>query len=375
MAAPARRSRGLAGRPATPRRPLPDARRRGPDLGARRGDRAPRSRWRHRPRARGGGKLTAAVRDRLADLGRRLAASDLAPSLRRDHRLGAHTTYRVGGPARLFVTVNDRAELDTLASIVADSSAAGGPPPVLVVGRGSNLLVADRGFDGLAVALGSGLATFEIDGTTVTAGGGALLPVLARASADAGLTGFEWAVGVPGTAGGAVRMNAGGHGSDMSESLVEAVVVDLHRGGSAALGVEELHLGYRTSSIATHQIVVSIKLQLRFGDRSAARASLAEIVQWRRANQPGGRNAGSVFTNPEPAAAGALIESAGAKGLRIGTAEVSPKHANFIQSDEEGCAADIVEVMREVRRLVTEQHGVDLAVETHLIGFEPWELP
>lgn len=319
--------------------------------------------------------MTAAVRDLLADLDRRLADSELAPSLRRDYPLAAHTTYRVGGPVRLFVTANDRAELDTLASIVAGSSAACGPPPVLVVGRGSNLLVADRGFDGLAVALGSGLATFEIDGTAITAAGGALLPVLARASADAGLTGFEWAVGVPGTAGGAVRMNAGGHGSDMSESLVKAVVVDLHRGGSAVLSVEELDLGYRTSSIAAHQVVASIKLRLRFGDRQAARAELAEIVQWRRANQPGGRNAGSVFTNPEQAAAGALIESAGAKGLRIGSAEVSPKHANFIQSDEGGCAADIVEVMREVRRLVMAAHGVDLAMETHLAGFEPWELP
>jgi UDP-N-acetylmuramate dehydrogenase len=319
--------------------------------------------------------LTAAVRDLLADLDRRLAVSDLAPSLRRNYGLAPHTTYRVGGPARLFVTANDRAELDTLASIVADSSAACGPLPVLVVGRGSNLLVADRGFDGLAVALGSGLAGFEIDGTTVTASGGALLPVLARASADAGLTGFEWAVGVPGTVGGAVRMNAGGHGSDMSESLVEAVVVDLCRGASRVLSVEDLSLGYRSSSIAVHHAVASIRLRLRLGDRRAARAELAEIVQWRRANQPGGRNAGSVFTNPEHAPAGALIESAGAKGLRIGSAQVSPKHANFIQSDEGGRAADIVEVMRDVRRRVLAEHGVDLATETHLVGFEPWELP
>ena len=319
--------------------------------------------------------MTAAVRHLLADLGRRLADSRLGPSLRRDYGLAPHTTYRVGGPARLFVTVNDRAELDTLSSIVSASAAATGPTPVLVVGRGSNLLVADRGFDGLAVALGSGLAGFEIDGTTVTASGGALLPVLARASADAGLTGFEWAVGVPGTVGGAVRMNAGGHGSDMSESLVDSVVVDLHRGVTAVRSATDLHLGYRSSSIASHQVVASIKLQLTFGDRSAGRRELAEIVQWRRANQPGGRNAGSVFTNPEHAAAGALIESAGAKGLRIGSAEVSSKHANFIQSDEGGRAADIVEVMREVRRRVRADHGVELAMETHLVGFEAWEMP
>ncbi len=319
--------------------------------------------------------MTAAVRHLLADLDRRLADSRLGPSLRRDYGLAPHTTYRVGGPARLFVTVNDRAELHTLSSIVSASAAATGPTPVLVVGRGSNLLVADRGFDGLAVALGSGLAGFEIDGTTVTASGGALLPVLARVSADAGLTGFEWAVGVPGTVGGAVRMNAGGHGSDMSESLVDSVVVDLHRGGAAVRSATDLHLRYRSSSIASHQVVATIKLQLTFGDRSAARRELAEIVQWRRANQPGGRNAGSVFTNPEHAAAGALIESAGAKGLRIGSAEVSSKHANFIQSDEGGRAADIVEVMREVRRRVRADHGVELAMETHLVGFEAWEMP
>ena len=318
--------------------------------------------------------MTATVRHRLADLDRRLADSSLAPSLRRDHMLAPHTTYRVGGPARLFVTVNDRAELDTLAAILAEVAGAGAPP-VLVVGRGSNLLIADRGFDGLAIALGGGLAGFEIDGTTVTASGGALLPVVARASADAGLTGFEWAVGVPGTFGGAVRMNAGGHGSDVSESLVEAVVVDLHRGDSAVWAAEDLHLGYRSSSLARHQVVASATLRLRFGNRQTARGELTDIVQWRRTNQPGGRNAGSVFTNPEHAAAGALIESAGAKGLRVGSAEVSSKHANFIQSDEGGSAADILEVMREVRRRVKAVHGLELAVETHLVGFESWELP
>ena len=319
--------------------------------------------------------MTAAVRHVLADLDRRLASSPLSPSLRRDYGLAPHTTYRVGGPARLFVTVDDLTELQTLAAIVSDSAGSGVPVPVLVVGRGSNLLVADRGFDGLAVALSSRLTRFEIDGSTVTACGGALLPVIARASAEAGLTGFEWAVGVPGTVGGAVRMNAGGHGSDMSESLVDAVLVDLFRGETIVRAAAELQLGYRTSSVAAHQVVASVELRLTLGDWAAARAELAEIVHWRRANQPGGRNAGSVFTNPEHAPAGALIESAGAKGLRIGSAEVSAKHANFIQSDEGGCAADIIEVMREVRQRVEDAHGLELSAETRLVGFEPWEMP
>ncbi len=313
--------------------------------------------------------MTPAEPQSVAELGRRLARSRLAPSLRADYALAPHTTYRVGGPARLFVTVADLAELEALAAVVS-----GGPPvPVLVVGRGSNLLVADRGFDGLAVALGAGLAGFEIDDETVGASGAALLPVVARATVEAGLGGFEWAVGVPGTVGGAVRMNAGGHGSDMSGSLIDAVIVDLYRGDTTVWAASELGLGYRTSRVAAHQVVASVRLRLRFGDREASRSELAEIVAWRRANQPGGRNAGSVFTNPEHAAAGELIESAGAKGLRVGSAEVSAKHANFIQADEGGRAADIVALMREVRRRVGEAHGIELLPETCLVGFEPRE--
>ena len=320
--------------------------------------------------------MTAAVRHVLADVDRRLASSPLGSSVRSDYELAPHTTYRVGGPARLFVTVTDLAELEMLAAIVSDSTGNAPPVPVLVVGRGSNLLVADRGFDGLAVALGSRLTRFEIDGPTINASGGALLPIVARASVEAGLTGFEWAVGVPGTIGGAVRMNAGGHGSDMSESLVDAVVVDLRRGDTTVVVAPDLRLGYRTSNIRAHQVVASVRLRLRFGDMGASRSELTEIVHWRRANQPGGRNAGSVFTNPEhAAAAGELIESVGAKGLRIGTAEISDKHANFIQSDEGGHAADIVKVMREVRRRVKDQYGIELSAETHLVGFEPSELP
>lgn len=319
--------------------------------------------------------MTAAAQDVLAEVGRRLASSPLGPSLRRDYPLAPHTTYRVGGPARLFVAAADLAELETLAAIVSGTSRTGRPVPVLVVGRGSNLLVADRGFNGLAVALGSQLARFEINGTTISAGGGALLPVVARASVDDALTGFEWAVGVPGTVGAAVRMNAGGHGSDMSESLIDAVVVDLHRGDTTVRAAADLQLGYRTSNVAAHQVVASARLRLRFGDRETSRSELTDIVHWRRANQPGGRNAGSVFTNPDHAAAGELIESAGAKGLRVGTAAVSAKHANFIQSDEGGQASDIVEVMREMRRRVHGAHGVELSAETHLVGFEPSELP
>ena len=301
----------------------------------------------------------------VADLEERLARSPLAPAVRRRHPLGPRTTYRVGGPARLFVPVRNRAALDLVASCTAGSDA-----PVLVLGRGSNLLVADAGFCGLALALDGDLAGFGVSGTMVRAGGGAPLPKLARRTVAEGLTGFEWAVGVPGSMGGAVRMNAGGHGSDTAAVLDEAEIVDLRLGSAFTAPAADLGLGYRTSKVAPHQVVAEARLKLAPGDPAAGRALLSEIVAWRRANQPGGQNSGSVFTNPDGDSAGRLIDEAGARGLRMGTARVSPKHANFIQSDEGGSAADVAALMAEVRRRVAESCGVDLVAETCLVGFE-----
>ena len=295
----------------------------------------------------------------------RLRASRLAYRVRRNVDLMPLTTYRVGGPARLLIEVAGPADLMDLAEITSETAIE-----TVVVGRGSNLLVADRGFDGLAVILGSGLATTVIEENTVNVGAAALLPVVARTTAKAGLTGFEWAVGVPGSIGGAVKMNAGGHGSDMASCLVEADVISLGTADRQTRPTAALDLSYRHSSIARHEVVVGARLALEPGDVETSLAELAEIVRWRRENQPGGQNAGSVFTNPEADSAGRLIEAAGAKGLRIGSAEISSKHANFIQSDEGGTAADVVALMAEVRRMVLDVHGVDLTPETHLIGFE-----
>jgi UDP-N-acetylmuramate dehydrogenase len=240
---------------------------------------------------------------------------------------------------------------------------------VLVVGKGSNLLVADAGFDGLAVQLGDAFATVEVQGTVVHAGAAAALPVVARRSVAAGLTGFEWAVGVPGSVGGAVRMNAGGHGSDMASCLVRVRVLDLRSGEDDAVPASALDLAYRHSNVAPHQLVLGADLGLRRGDRAASEALLAEIVRWRREHQPGGPNAGSVFTNPPGDSAGRLIDAAGLKGFRIGTAEVSPKHANFIQADDGGSAGDVVAVMQEVQDRVHRASGVWLRPETRLVGF------
>jgi UDP-N-acetylmuramate dehydrogenase len=290
----------------------------------------------------------------------------LGARARRDVLLGPLTTYRVGGPAALFLAAEDSSDLQAVHAAVAASGIA-----VLVVGKGSNLLVAEAGFAGLAVVLGEGFEGIDIDGTTVTAGGAAALPVVARRTAAASLTGFEWAVGVPGSIGGAVRMNAGGHGSDMAACLRAARIVDLAVGEDRRVAVADLDLGYRRSSVRADQVVVAAEIGLTVGDRAASEAEIAEIVAWRRAHQPGGQNAGSVFTNPPEDAAGRLIEAAGAKGLRVGTAQVSPKHANFFIADPGGRADDVWALMVEVRRRVVAATGTVLVPETRLIGFPP----
>ena len=293
------------------------------------------------------------------------AAAVLGPRARRAVPLGPRTTYRVGGPAALFVAVEDEPALAAAAEAVRTTGVE-----VLVVGKGSNLLVADAGFPGLALALGEAFAAVEVEGTTVRAGGAATLPVVARRSVAAGLTGFEWAVGVPGSVGGAVRMNAGGHGSDMAASLVRIRVVDLRTGEDGEVSPASLQLGYRTSSLALHQLVVRADLALAPGDAVRGATELAEIVAWRRAHQPGGPNAGSVFTNPPGDSAGRLIDVAGGKGLRVGSASVSVKHANFIQADDGGRADDVRALMVAVQALVRGHTGVELVPETRCIGFD-----
>ena len=292
------------------------------------------------------------------------AAGELGPRARRDAPLGHLTTYRVGGPAALLVEARDEDDLAAAGRAVRASGL-----PVLVVGRGSNLLVSDAGFPGIALVLGEAFARIDIWGTTVRAGGAVSLPVLARRTAAAGLTGLEWAVGVPGSVGGGVRMNAGGHGSDVRATLARADLFDLPSGTRRVVEAADLALGYRCSAVGPSQVVVAAEFALRPGDRAASEREVADIVRWRREHQPGGANAGSVFANPPGDAAGRLIEAAGLKGRRHGSAFVSPKHANFIQVDEGGSAEDVFALMVAVRERVHEATGVDLRPEVHLVGF------
>jgi len=310
--------------------------------------------------------------DRSPELTRLIARLSAALGVRAevDAPLGPLTTYRVGGRAAVLVHVDDDVTAACLAESLAEFLAdAAGPVPMLVVGKGSNLLVTDAGFAGVVVQLGGEFGASTVDGHEVGAGGAAAMPVVARLTARAGLTGFEWAVGVPGSIGGGVRMNAGGHGSDIAASLVGVRVLDLHTGEDGVVPASALALAYRSSNLPSHHVVLRARIELTPGDPVASELTIVEIVKWRREHQPGGQNAGSVFTNPDERSAGWLIDRAGMKGFRIGSAEVSDKHANFIQADVGGRADDIFSVMTAIQHRVFETSGVWLHPETRLVGF------
>jgi UDP-N-acetylmuramate dehydrogenase len=293
------------------------------------------------------------------------ALAPLGARVTRDAPIGPLTTYRVGGSAAVRVTLAGEGDIPVVAAAVARSGL-----PVLVVGRGSNLLVSDSGFDGIAVVLDpAGFAGVDIAGPLVRAGAAVALPALARQSVEAGLTGLEWAVGVPGSVGGGVCMNAGGHGSEMAQSLSSARIYDLSSGLGSVMGRGELQYGYRRSAIGAGHLVVEAEFRLAPGDPGAGRDTIRQIVRWRREHQPGGQNAGSVFTNPPGDSAGRLIEIAGLKGLRLRTAMVSEKHANFIQAEPGGRADDVFGLLVTVHREVRARLGVELRHEVRLIGF------
>jgi UDP-N-acetylmuramate dehydrogenase len=294
------------------------------------------------------------------------AAAALGPLATLDAPLGARTTYRVGGRAAVAAEVSSPDDLEQVHEAVVASGL-----PVLVVGKGSNLLVADAGVPGVVVSLGPGFESVEIRGSDVVAGGAAALPVVARRTAAAGLTGLEWAVGVPGSVGGAVRMNAGGHGSDVAATLRSIRAFDLRTGEHGPVTAEALALGYRRSAVAPETVVVEATFGLRPGSADDALAEVAGIVRWRREHQPGGQNAGSVFTNPAGDSAGRLVEAAGCRGLRLRSAQVSPKHANFIQADPGGSADDVLALIRLVADRVAASCGAVLTTEVRLVGFGP----
>jgi UDP-N-acetylmuramate dehydrogenase len=307
------------------------------------------------------------ARSSLDEVAAALAAR-LPGRVTRDVPSSGLTTYRCGGPLAVVVRAESEDDLAAIAGHVPGV-------PTLVVGRGSNLLVADAGFAGVAIVLAGEFEQLDIgsaagEGVPIRAGAAVALPVLARRTAAAGVTGLEFYVGIPGSVGGAVRMNAGGHGAQTDDVILGARVFDLDGGSTSDVGRPQLGLGYRRSGLAPRAVVLAAAFTGRADTADACTARIDEIVRWRRAHQPGGQNAGSVFTNPPDDSAGRLIEAAGCKGVRVGGAVVSEKHANFFVAEPGARASDVYELIDLVRTRVRDATGVRLERELHLVGFE-----
>jgi UDP-N-acetylenolpyruvoylglucosamine reductase len=282
--------------------------------------------------------------------------------------LSRYTTIGTGGPARFFARPETLDELVGLLAWAASDGVA-----VETIGLGSNLLVADEGVDALVLKLTGELAAARVDGDVLVAGGGAPNAVALHRARAAGLGGFEFASAIPGTAGGGVRMNAGAYGRDWREVMLDAVVAEAN--GARALTADELDLSYRHSSVGPGQVVAEVRFQLFARPSAEVKARAAELLGRRKATQPTNkRTFGSVFKNPdEGPGAGRLIEECGLKGHRIGGAQISPRHANFIENPGDATSADCIALMAEAGRRVQEQFGVRLDHEVRFLG--PLELP
>lgn len=286
--------------------------------------------------------------------------------VRREVLLGPLTTYKAGGAAAYFAEVGSSDELTALIE-----SGLTARQPLLVLGRGSNLVVADSGFDGLVIKLAGEFTAAKVSGNRVEAGGATPLPRLARLAVDAGLLGLEFFVGVPGSVGGAVRQNAGCLGTETRDCLIEATIVDLITGERSERAPAGLDLAYRHSNVAAEELVVSAIFQSHRGETSAGKEKMREITRWRKEHQPGGTlNAGSVFKNPPGIAAGELIDSLGLKGMEVGDVAVSKKHANFFVAGPEATSDDIRRLVQVVKDTVFELSGTILEPEIQFVGFE-----
>jgi len=293
-------------------------------------------------------------------LSRPASVSDSVP-------LSRLTTVRTGGAAEFFARAGDEAELEQLLVWAEDRHA-----PVSVVGSGSNLLIADAGVDGLVLKLDGALAAIEVEGPRIRCGGGARLPAVAARAARAGLAGIEFGVNIPGTVGGAVRMNANAYGGEL-ERVLEWVNV-ASAGGIERRRPEDLGLVYRRSNLLAGEIVTRVGLRLTAADPQAVKATLAQMRARRHEAQPQGiRTFGSTFKNPkdpraEGRSAGLLLSEAGCGGLAVGGARFAPKHANFIENTGSATTAEVIALMAEGRRRVLERFGVELEPEVQTLG-------
>ena len=309
-------------------------------------------------------------------------SSDLVQRLRErvagavlpDEPLAGYTTLKVGGPAAALVRAETPDDLAAIADICRTDDV-----PWLIVGRGSNLLVADEGWPGVVVTLGRGFRGVETehaagnavgDEVVVSAGAAEPMPVLANTVAGMGLGGLAFGVAIPGSLGGAVRMNAGAHGGEMREVLIDAEVVHLADGRTVTIAAADLAMAYRHTELPADAVVIRARLRLERADPEPLAAAMAEMRQWRRDHQPINEpSCGSVFRNPPGDSAGRLIEAAGLKSHRVGGAQVSTVHANFITVAPGSRASDVHAVILAVQEGVRKHSGVTLQPEVVIEGF------
>src|SRR5512132_108557 len=339
------RARGPPGRP-------------GPDDGVRRRLDA----GRRRARTDRGGVVT--VTDGMVGRAEAILRAACGERVRTRFELAALTTFRIGGPAALFLEPESESDLIAVSEAVRQTGI-----PVAVLGKGSNVLVADEGFPGLVLRLGRGYRWSARDGERLTAGGAMPLPALAGVALAHGLSGLEFGVAIPASLGGAVRMNAGAHGGSLADVVESVDVFGLGDGAAHRVSADEAGFSYRRSDLPPGAVIVGATVRLRSGDPAEIRARMDEARDWRRRTQPLAEpNCGSVFKNPPGDHAARLIEEAGAKGLRLGLASISAKHANFVIASDGATAADVLSLIREVQDLVAQRSGIRLEPEVHLLG-------
>ncbi|OCA85533.1 UDP-N-acetylenolpyruvoylglucosamine reductase [Bacillus sp. FJAT-27225] len=280
-------------------------------------------------------------------------------------QLAAHTTIKIGGPADLFVEPSSIENLLKTMEIVRKCNV-----PWRAIGRGSNLLVSDKGIEGVVIKLGAGLDKLEINGTEITAGGGQSIVSMATSISRKGLKGLEFAGGIPGSVGGAVYMNAGAHGSDVSKILKKAHIL-FEDGSMEWLSNAELEFSYRSSILQKKRpgIVVEAVFQLEPGEKDTIVKELQKNKDYRKETQPWNYPcAGSIFRNPLPNYAGRLIEVAGLKGHRIGGAKISEMHGNFIVNDGNATAEDVLALIQHVKDVIVGLYDVKMETEVEIIG-------
>ena len=275
-----------------------------------------------------------------------------------------HTTFRIGGEAELYIIPETIEEVQWTVKTARKHEI-----PMFILGNGSNLLVGDRGIDGIVLQIYKNMNEITVHGTEITAQAGALLSSIAREAQNRSLSGFEFAGGIPGTFGGAITMNAGAYGGEMIQVLKEATVLT-KEGEILTLSAEELELGYRTSNVITcGYTVLSGTLSLKEGDPSEIKKQMDEYSMARKTKQPLELpSAGSTFKRPEGYFAGKLIDDAGLRGYQVGGARVSDKHCGFVVNQENATAKDVLQLIEDVQKTVKEKFGVDLEPEVKRVG-------